>query len=497
MSPEEFDNRLKSSFQDEFLPPKDQLWQNIGQRLDQSAKKPFWYWLVPVIIVVSAGIAWLGNGLINSTTNNNVTVQSSLDTDNTDEIANKTTADNKDVAKDADNTVANNNQASGYEIPQPLNEVNSNANKQDGSAYPDRNTSRNPDGNSNAEQRKPSKTYAANNGSEGGNLTQTDNAAGNIAERPVTRSTPSLIDQYAEVNKLSMSGYPYFQHQYDFQKESLLAFENNEKAKKPETPKKYRSNYNTSDFDSKWWFNFGIGPQLALNSVNVKSDSQAYIHKDLWINRSKMTHNGSGVQARALVSYNFGKRFHFETGLTYGLRTEDIKFNINSKDIAARSGGGRIENYYNLIVWIRIPDGQGGWDTTFYDAVSNFNMSVKNKYHVVTLPFNIRSEHKLSENTFFSASVGGGVSMITSKTSHYDMVREVMTSDKANRTSFTGSLNANLAIYTNFNDIGQIGLYTGFQMYSEPWKVSNGQYAIRMNDLQIGVMFRKPLNWGK
>ena len=61
MSPEEFDNRLRSSFNDEFVPPKEHLWRNIDTRLDQQTKKPVWYWLAPLAIVAVATIAWLSN----------------------------------------------------------------------------------------------------------------------------------------------------------------------------------------------------------------------------------------------------------------------------------------------------------------------------------------------------------------------------------------------------------------------------------------------------
>ena len=61
MSPEEFDNRLKSAFQDENLPPKEQLWANISSQLEPKAKTPFWYWLLPAIITATIAVVWVGN----------------------------------------------------------------------------------------------------------------------------------------------------------------------------------------------------------------------------------------------------------------------------------------------------------------------------------------------------------------------------------------------------------------------------------------------------
>jgi hypothetical protein len=140
---------------------------------------------------------------------------------------------------------------------------------------------------------------------------------------------------------------------------------------------------------------------------------------------------------------------------------------------------------------------QVGFDTNYYQAVANFSMVQKNKYQVITLPFNLKTEHKLGDNTFLAAGIGGGLSMIyTKKAGHMNMVseREIF---QEKRRQFSGSVNASLAVYTNFNDIGQIGLYTGYQMYLQPWKTFQNQYSVKMSDLQFGVLFRKPLDWGK
>jgi hypothetical protein len=43
MNPEEFDNKLKKSFERENWPPKEELWQNISSQLDQKSKFNFWW----------------------------------------------------------------------------------------------------------------------------------------------------------------------------------------------------------------------------------------------------------------------------------------------------------------------------------------------------------------------------------------------------------------------------------------------------------------------
>jgi hypothetical protein len=91
-----------------------------------------------------------------------------------------------------------------------------------------------------------------------------------------------------------------------------------------------------------------------------------------------------------------------------------------------------------------------------------------------------------------SYGLGGGFSMINShNTEHLNMIWGNSVKE-SNSTQFSASLNSNLSLYTNFNDIGQIGVYTGLQMYLNPWKVNSNQYAVNMRDLQMGITFRKP-----
>jgi len=493
MSPEEFDNRLKSSFQDEFVPPNDQLWQNLNKHLDQSAKKPFWYWLVPVLIVVTAGIAWLGSGL-STQHNDTIAIETSSVTDTTIATAETTPTSIADMEETESNAPAN-GQESSQDEQTTVESVNN--------TKPTKDKASNPQTPANdADVKKPSDSRNPNrSGTKPSNI-------GNELDRNMIGENPARIPSRPQMDintpmeesfRLALASFPHFPaRRYALDKGNLIAFEKTNKPATSNTPNspKNKNNKNTADFNSKWWLNIGMGPQLSLNSMSIKNDSQEYIHKYLWEKKSNLTHNGSGFQAHALISYKFNKHFMFETGLNYSLRTEDIRMNESTFDIAARDKG-KIVNYSNIIlkVIIRYPNGDSA--ITYYNAVSNFSIAVNNKYHIFTVPFKFKSEHKLSENTFLSAGLGGGVSMIYSKkSSHLDMVRETQVTQK--RTSqFSGSLNASVSLYTNFNDIGQIGVYTGFQMYTQPWKINHGQYAVRMSDLQLGIMFRKPLDWGK
>lgn len=499
MSPEEFDNRLKSSFQDEFLPPKDLLWQNISQRLDQNAKKPFWYWLVPVIIVISAGIAWLGNGLFKNSGGS--TVQTTQGPVEQPAIADNDITDNQ-----AD--INQNNQPSTYE---PANlgdeEAQNNDAGNDGNAsgktgMQDGNTGNERSGKSTGGEETPRKKPVVKK-----SLAAQENAG----ETQSSGNRPSLIDQYGDLFRLPVASFPYFRHDYIFEKEEpVLAFgmpskpgKTDGKNKKPNTPKQgYRSNFDNSKFESKWWFTFGGGPQISFNNASIEADSQAYIHKDLWANRSDLTRKGNGFHAQGLINYQAG-RFIFETGLGYNLRTEDIRMNVTSYSIAFRDTFGRIELYRDsleIIGWIKYPNGDSA--KTRYYGVANFSSTVKNKYQVFTIPFNVKVQQPIGANSFITAGLGGGISYITGKNiSHLNMVSEkefvqnrTESGKKENRFHLlTGSANASVAFFTNFNDVGQIGFYTSYQMYLKPWQVIPNQYTIRMSDLQFGIMLRKPL----
>lgn len=473
MSPEEFDNRLRSSFQEEYLPPKENLWVNISGKLDQKAKMPVWQWLLPVIIVATVAILWIGNGISDlirkdeaksgQSQQNNIAI-----TEKTDEPGNAP----ESIALDR-NIADRNHAPSGITEPEKVIKSESPA-----STYR-RNQSEMPQKNALDDYLRNFHRRATFSGNH--NSTPNSNSVAN----------PDFTEDLNSTFKIS--GYPNFENKILFDDLFLVALE---KSKTPEKPKDNSENSLMPDLNSRHWFSFGLGPQLALNSLNISDDSQAYIHKHMWENKKLITNNGTGFNCYVDYAYKFGKnnRFSFETGLNYSLRTEDIKFNESTYDIAARDNNNKISNYFLLKVWIAIPKVPGpGYDTTYYNAIQNFSMAVNNKYHVLTVPFRFNSEHKISESSYFSVGIGAGMSMISARQSkYYDLVHEKERSSSKQR-FFTGSLNSRLSLYTNFNDIGQIGFYTGFQTYLKPWTVSNKQYSISMSDVQLGIMFRRPL----
>lgn len=470
MSPEEFDNRLRSSFQDEYLPPKENLWVNISGKLDQKAKKPVWQWLLPVIIAVTVAILWIGNGVNDLIRKEEA--KSSPSPQNNVVITEQAGNAPESVSKER-NTADNSPAAVSSGVPERVIKSESPA------AIYRRNQSEMP-------KKSPLDDYLRNFHHRA-NIFGTENKSG-IAN---SGANPEYTEDLNSTFKLS--GFPSFESKILLDDLLLAAYE---KSKTPEKPKDNSENSLMPDLNSRHWFNFGLGPQLALNSLNISDDSQAYIHKHMWENKKMITNNGTGFNCYVDYAYKFGKnnRFSFETGLNYSLRTEDIKFNESTYDIAARDNNNKISNYFLLKVWIAIPKVPGpGYDTTFYNAVQNFSMAVNNKYHVLTVPFRFNSEHKISESSYFSVGVGAGLSMISARQSkYYDLVHEKERSSSKQR-FFTGSINSRLSLYTNFNDLGQIGFYTGFQTYLKPWTVSNKQYSISMSDVQLGIMFRRPL----
>ena len=162
--------------------------------------------------------------------------------------------------------------------------------------------------------------------------------------------------------------------------------------------------------------------------------------------------------------------------------------NEQTYDIAARNNNEDILNYLRLKLFIAV-----GTDTTFFDATQSFALVTKNKYSIITVPLRFQYEQPINRNTFVSLGLGGGASIVKNNTTtHYDMVKEKEVQKNSSK-YLTASLNTMLSLYTNYNGIGQFGIYGGYQMYLTPFKV-NEQYSVRMSDLQFGVLFRRPLD---
>jgi hypothetical protein len=470
MSPEEFDNRLKSAFNDEYLPPKDQLWANISSKLEPKAKTPFWYWILPAIIAVTVGIVWVE---IQKPTSQDLAIEKPTNEPipaSNQNIANKTANSIDKKIKD---------QTESIEFTDNKANISKTASYRENTGIVKATeTSRNK-----SQKNQSSTTNPLNQKNP---LNESNNKL-----NPNSNSVPAVAStNFGELDLLNFFKFEWFPNFFkpfalDESYSVDLKVKNPIKALKPNSNKPPK----TSDFTSKRWFTLGLGPQLAINSIKVNQDSQAWVHKHLWDNKNRLTSNGSGFQAFGHYALKFGKnqRFIFETGLNYSIRTEEIKLNESSYDIAARDNTGRINQYTQILLKVIY-----GNDTTYYLAASNFSLAVNNKYHILTVPFRLSAEHKISESTFMSYGLGGGFSMINShNTEHLNMIWGNSVKE-SNSTQFSASLNSNLSLYTNFNDIGQIGVYTGLQMYLNPWKVNSNQYAVNMRDLQMGITFRKP-----
>ncbi len=473
MSPEEFDNKLKSAFQDEYLPPKEQLWANISSQLEPKAKTPFWYWLLPAIIAVTVAVVWVGNQTPQKQETAIETVLEPISigkaetpsaTNNEWKEKNETILVNEreEIQSTKLNSAVNNTSIAVSEKFQNKNQIKKNT--------------------------KNNNKVSTSLDHLGSHANQTPK---HIVQNPIYNAVSIAetngLGDFDMLNFFNFAWFPNFFKPYTL--EELYSVD----LKSKNTNITHNTNSNkppkTSDFTSKRWFTLGLGPQLAINSIKVNQDSQAWVHKQLWDNKDRLTSNGSGFQAFGHLALKFGKnqRFIFETGLNYSIRTEEIKLNESSYDIAARDNTGKINQYTQILLKVIY-----GTDTTYYLAASNFSLAVNNKYHILTVPFRLSAEHKISESTFMSYGLGGGFSMLSShNTEHLNMIWGNSIKER-NSTQFSASLNANLSLYTNFNDIGQIGVYTGLQMYLNPWKVNSNQYAINMRDLQLGITFRKP-----
>lgn len=504
MSPEEFDNRLRSSFNDEFVPPKEHLWRNIDTRLDQQTKKPVWYWLAPLAIVAVATIAWLSNADIIGdktdapNTNTIAAVNNSTSAQSADAPANNQTTTT--LAETNNNSTANSISEStdlpkiakeGYESNNTPNR-NSNSNAVTGKTRSGKSKS----------TKKPKTLYSENptaksgsnnNGSDINNNSTLASNSDNSANKNNTR-LESEINNQSVFSKLFF--IKRFKRNFSI---DMLSKADLSPIKWPVLAAPGKGQHTAEDMawggnfeDNEWWLNFGFGNQVAFNRFHATYDSitKNKIHRTLIDNEDELTHNGSGFQMHINIQNKFGKnnRFSFETGINYSYRTEDIKMNEQTYDIAARNNSDDILNYLRLKLFIAV-----GTDTTFFDATQSFALVEKNKYSIITVPLRFQYEQPLNRNTFLSLGLGGGASIVKNNTTtHYDMVKE-KDFQKSSSKYLTASLNTMLSLYTNYNGIGQFGIYGGYQMYLTPFKV-NEQYGVRMSDLQFGVLFKRPLD---
>jgi hypothetical protein len=501
MSPEEFDNRLRSSFNDEFAPPKEHLWHNINTRLDQKARKPVWYWLAPLLIVAVAAITWLSYSTIskNDTAKTNEEMVASKSTSAQSATSDKNTAN-------SGNLMADNSSEENTEPPAPQTVDLNSASNTNTTNSPGVAGSMSPEKTQNPKTKKGSNSKnAAIASSNASGKTNNDNTGNSNTGINDITSKPATFNNTGANNTLSDNTQSVFSKLFfikrfkrNFSIDWLLKAERSP-IKWPEIKVPTKKGQTAEDMawggnfeDNEWWLNFGIGNQVAYNRFHATYDSltKNKIHRTLINNEDQLTHNGSGFQMHLNVQNKFGKnnRFSFETGINFSHRTEDIKMNEQTYDIAARNNNEDILNYLRLKLFIAV-----GTDTTFFDATQSFALVTKNKYSIITVPLRFQYEQPINRNTFVSLGLGGGASIVKNNTTtHYDMVKEKEVQKNSSK-YLTASLNTMLSLYTNYNGIGQFGIYGGYQMYLTPFKV-NEQYSVRMSDLQFGVLFRRPLD---
>ncbi|NQW42200.1 MAG: hypothetical protein HQ463_02045 [Bacteroidetes bacterium] len=500
MNLEEFDNKLGEAFKYEHLPPNEKLWQNINVRLDQQ-KKPLWFWLVPVAIIalVVVGVSsWLYNNDKTEVTNIAKTEVSSasiaqqkesISTENSAEkMNNEAIVENTEKEKNADNYNNAKDTRRFKSSFSALNNIEDNSEENKVLSI------------ANTKNVKPKKGKSKNKLSPEGKAAISSKSKTKLpflAETQTAQTTQTLQAAKAtQTEDIDLTSLMFAKHRKlktnKLQFSALLP--DYLKSLTPNVLKSPNSNADKNreaDFDSKCWWSAGIGPQLCLNNMKVNDSMEAYTHKQLWKNKKELTSNGSGFQTQFLAGYKLNKYFSIESGLQYSLRSESIRLNEESDDIAFRDNG-KIAAYQKVILLFIFKDNNGFYDTTRYNAVQSFTMIANNKYHAVTVPLKLNSEFKVSSTTKVQLGIGLGLTYLYSKkNAHFDLMKEEKVTE-LKKGYFTSSFNSQLAFYTNFNNLGEIGVYTGFQGYIGRLNVVNKQYSIGMSDLQLGMCFKRP-----
>lgn len=501
MSPEEFDNRLRSTFKDENLPPREHLWQNISTNLDmKQGSGTVWYWMTPVLIAFIAGMAWLSHsmshreGTETTVASENATTKSAPETNAPVADAQVNAIDKGTVSNQATNNT-----------PETTGPVDINASTQSAN---DNNRPNTFSGNSgigqnNAHNNNRSSSSAFNRSLRNGTNPINGGLNTGSISNDLRSNVQSADNNNSSVNSdeelgehLKLADFNKFSFNYDFERtENLKAYIEKVNIYKPvRNTKVYEPGYFENN---KHWLNFGVGAIRAYNTFHSDFDPTYTVHKDLWAIRDKLTSNGAGFNAFVTYQNKFSKnkRFSYEVGFSFTSRTEDIRLNEYSKNVAIRRND-TIIAYKSFVLWTVMPGG----DTNYYNLETPFVLVAKNRYSVYTVPFKFNYEQPLSEHTFLSLGIGGGFSLIrTDSARHLDLVKENEYGTSynnrygyAHNNQFRGSINSMLTLYTNFNSLGQFGLYCGYQMHLGAYKL-NDQYGIRMSDLQYGVTFRRPL----
>lgn len=504
MSPEEFDNRLRSTFKDENLPPREHLWQNISANLDKKqGAGTSWYWMAPVLIALIAGMAWLSNSM-----SHREVTETAVATENATTSASESNAQVADAKVNVNNDgtapkpesvntpASDDSRPSDGNVPaNNTNGSNGNTMRHSGNSGLRQSNASNNNGivrhplNNNAFNFDRSASHSGTNaGSTSGNGFSNGQFAGNGQNTTVSEEETGNHAKLAFFNK--------FNFKYDFEKtENLKAYVEKINIYKPvRNTKVYEPGYFENN---QHWLNFGVGAIRAYNAFHSDFDPTYTVHKDLWAIRDKLTSNGAGFNAFLTYQNKFSKnkRFSYEVGLSFTSRTEDIRLNEYSKNVAIRQND-TIVAYKSFVLWTVMPGG----DTNYYNLETPFILVAKNRYSVYTVPFKFNYEQPLSEHTFLSFGLGGGFSLIrTDSARHLDLVKENEYGTSynnrygyAHNNQFKASVNSMITLYTNFNSLGQFGLYCGYQMHLGAYKL-NDQYGIRMSDLQYGVTFRRPL----
>jgi len=464
MNQEEFDRRLKKTFNNEFIPPKEELWENIASRINPKRRFPLWLFIVPVAIVLLASLSFI---YFSNSKNNTTKI-----VEKTEQPISITSAEPKARTLNSTN----------FETNKTGETIKNNINQTTLVTKEEYKTTTQPNKN---DIFTKINNPLPQNGLKNDISVNNNSTTGNTIHRQLNGN---IFNEFIGLSDLKLSFYKYKKHP------NIYLFEKFEGINNPMKGLLTHKNKNneTIDLESyKWFLNFGIGPQLNINSIDMNKNIQPYVHKDLWSNKNLITANGSGFLAFANIGRKLSKNFGIETGFGYSRRTEDIRMDIQSYNIAFRNNINKIDSYARVV--ISIPIGPG--DTTYFDVVASFNQANKNSYNIYSIPINFFSEHKISNQMLVNLSLGTNFTYITSKNNiHYNSISERKISSQKTQ-MFNVALNPKISFFTNFNDFGQIGVFAAYQMYLTKFNAIEGQYGIKMSDLQMGITFRKPLNF--
>ncbi len=504
MRPNDIDKILKDAFVNENSEPKSELWENIVADLDKPNQPKSYFFPKIIGVLALLGIVsclYYFNNNSNQIANNNTDKKQDIYQNNThSQTKNDIESDKKDFTLNNIKKLETSDKVfENQKISTDKTSTKKNRYLNTNEIYnPSIKKSENIKSITNNVKNENELNYLHNH-----KVDENINISNNLPENKLNQNTEDnyLINTPFNISKINLLNKFKTNFSSDninlskFDYSNFLSKAKNQGVNKNQTM--FNSKSNNSDFEKKWWFGLGISFVRNYNTAKVDASNQKLIHTDFWAERKTLSGNGNGIAFNTTFNYYFYKNFSFETGFEYMMRKEQIRADNFSYDVPYRDPNSQEIVGYNKIIIYLVEYNQA---TSKYDTLGQYNVGVShslskdNYYHVFSVPLRLNKDFWISNNTRIKTGLGANVSYFNSnKRTYLDYIQtEKMVSNKKEHL-INVNVHGLVGLYTNFNNIGEIGIYTILGRHLKDWTPDTKQYKITMSDVQIGLSYRMPI----